>query len=74
MSPAVARAARALIRMTQSELAQASGLGLSTIVDYEKERRAVSLEVISAIKLALENAGVEFLPENGGGEGVRRRK
>jgi len=29
---------------------------------------------LSAIKRALEEAGVQFVPENGGGAGVRMRK
>jgi DNA-binding XRE family transcriptional regulator len=37
------RAARALLDITQPELAEAAGLGLSTIVDFEKSRRDVSV-------------------------------
>ena len=29
---------------------------------------------VDAIRRALESAGVEFIPENGGGAGVRLRK
>ena len=47
--------------MTQPELAAAAGLGLSTIVDFERERRAVSTESIHAIRVAFEAAGVEFI-------------
>ncbi|MFT6649930.1 MAG: hypothetical protein ACJARR_003926 [Pseudophaeobacter arcticus] len=57
--------------MTQSELAGASGFGLSTIVDFEKERRAVSMVAQSRIKEALESAGIHFINKNGHGEGVR---
>jgi transcriptional regulator with XRE-family HTH domain len=60
--------------MTQLQLAEAAQLGLSTVVDFEKNRRQVSESAIQAIRLALEAAGVEFLPENGGGEGLRLRK
>ena len=60
--------------MTQPELASKSGLGLSTIVDFERSRRAVSKEAIQAMRLALEDAGIEFIDENGGGLGVRLRK
>ena len=65
------RAARALLQMTQPALAAAAGLGLSSIVDFEKERRAVSAQAVSAIRSALEVCGVEFIAENGGGAGVR---
>jgi hypothetical protein len=60
--------------MTQPELAHAAGLGLSTIVDFEKMRRSIPPETQSAIRSALERAGVEFIDENGGGPGVRLRK
>jgi hypothetical protein len=55
-------------------MARASGVGLSTVVDFEKERRQVSREAVLAIQRALERAGVEFIDENGGGPGVRLRK
>ena len=74
MSASQARAGRALLEMTQSQLARAAGLGLSTVVDFEKDRRSVSGQAISAMKSALERAGVEFIHENGGGPGVRLRK
>lgn len=60
--------------MTQTGLAKAAGLGESTVIDFERERRAVSVQAIAAIRTALEAAGVEFIPENGGGAGVRLRK
>lgn len=74
MTPAQCRAARALIGMTQTELAEAAGFGLSTIVDFEKERRIVSTTAHIRMLEALESAGVEFIAENGGGAGVRLRK
>ncbi len=49
--------------MTQTELATRSNLGLSTIVDFEKSRRQVSMEAITAIKAALERAGIEFIAQ-----------
>lgn len=65
------RAARALLGLTQPQLAQRAGLGLSTIVDFEKARRQVSTEAMQELRKALEHLGVQFIPENGGGEGVR---
>ena len=55
--------------MTQPMLAAAAGLGLSTVVDFEKSRRTVSEESQAAIRRALESAGVEFT--NGNKPGVR---
>ena len=73
-TPGQCRAARGLLEITQSQLARAADLGLSTVVDFEKERRQVSLGAVQAIRRALEGAGVEFIDENGGGPGVRLRK
>jgi transcriptional regulator with XRE-family HTH domain len=72
MAPAQCRAARALLNWTQTELAAASSLGLSTVVDFERERRQVSEEAVTAIRTALEKAGVEFT--NGGEPGVKLRR
>ena len=68
------KAGRALLEMTQSELADAAKLGLSTIVDFEKGRRKVSAAAVQCIRAALVIRGVEFIDENGGGPGVRLRK
>src|SRR6266700_5039191 len=47
------------------------GLGLSTIVDFEKSRRDVSRAAVHAMQEALEKAGVQFIAKNGGGPRVR---
>jgi transcriptional regulator with XRE-family HTH domain len=67
MTPAQCRAARALLNLTQSQLAEAASVGLSTVVDFEKERREVSDIAVDKIRLALERAGIEFSSENAGG-------
>jgi ribosome-binding protein aMBF1 (putative translation factor) len=67
ITPAQCRAARALLGITQSELAEAAGLGLSTVVDFEKERRRVSDQAVKAMHDALKGAGIAF---NGGGTAV----
>jgi DNA-binding transcriptional regulator YiaG len=72
MTPSQCRAARALLDMTQPVLATAAGLGLSTVVDFEKERRAVSAEAVAALQKALEKAGIEFT--NGSRPGVRQKR
>ncbi len=74
MTPAQCKAARALVGMTQPQLAKAGKVGLSTVVDFERARRPVSSEATAALRQALEKAGVEFINENGGGAGVRLRK
>lgn len=70
------RAARALLRLEQRELAEMSGVSLPSIKRLELQPGALAAQkrTIEAIRIALEAAGVEFIPENGGGAGVRLRK
>ncbi len=74
MTPSQCRAARALLDWSQTRLAEAASLGLSTVVDFERERRVVSDSALSGMREALEKAGVIFVEENGEGAGVRQRK
>jgi ribosome-binding protein aMBF1 (putative translation factor) len=76
LTPAQIRAARALLRWSAAELAQASALGANTIRRAEVAEVETSLTAANelAVRRALEAAGVEFIDENGGGPGVRLRK
>lgn len=76
LNSAQIRAARALLRWSAEDLAQHSSLGVTTIRRAELTEAATSLTVSNdlAVRRALENAGVEFIDENGGGAGVRLRK
>lgn len=68
------RAARVFLGWEQRELAEKSGLSLPTIQRMEKlgmERSQAGN--VERVQRALETAGVEFIPENGGGAGVRLR-
>jgi transcriptional regulator with XRE-family HTH domain len=65
MTPTQCRAGRALLDWSQPQLADAAGVSLSTIIDYERERRPMSSRAVRAIRLALENAGVMFLDGKG---------
>ncbi len=68
------RAARGLLNWSQDTLAEASRVGISTIGDFERERRKPCNHLLRDIRSALESAGIEFISENGGGPGVRLRK
>jgi hypothetical protein len=70
------RAARALVRWEQRDLASASSVSLPTIKRLESTPgvMAAHMSTVAALKRALESAGVEFIDENGGGPGVRLRK
>lgn len=73
MTSAQSRAARALLDWSQEQLAAAAHLGVSTIRDFEKGRRVPTHNNLAGMVAALKGAGVEFIPENGGGAGVRLR-
>jgi len=72
IAPAQCRAARALLDWTQADLAQVTGLSVVTIRAFEKggEMRDSNRMLL---QLSFEKAGVTFIPENGGGAGVRLR-
>jgi predicted transcriptional regulator len=70
------RGARAILRLSQADLAKAASISLETIKRLEAMHGElkVRLDTLTRIKEALEKAGVEFIPENGGGAGVRLAK
>jgi predicted transcriptional regulator len=72
----VLRAARALLRWDQRNLAEASSISLPTIKRLESKPGTLEAHTttVAALTRALENAGIEFINENGGGPGVRLRK
>lgn len=74
MTPSQCRAARGLVDMSQAELATKATVGLSTVKNFEAGRSVPVANNRSAIQRALEAAGVQFIPENGGGAGVRLAK
>ena len=71
MTPAQCRAARGLVNIDQTTLADAASVSKSVIADFESEKRIPYKENLNAIQKALEDLGVEFIPENGGGPGLR---
>jgi transcriptional regulator with XRE-family HTH domain len=75
LTSAQIRAARALIRWSAEDLATETALSVTTIRRAELTDSATSLTTANdrAIRQALEAAGVEFIDENGGGPGVRKR-
>ena len=69
------RAARGFLRWSAEVLAERSRIGLSTVKRAEAGDGPASITRANsdAIQRALEAAGVQFIPENGGGAGVRLR-
>lgn len=68
------RAGRALLDWSREQLAETSKVAVRTIIDFERGARAPREVTADAIQRALEAAGVQFIPENGGGAGVRLAK
>ncbi|MDX3929885.1 MAG: transcriptional regulator [Shinella sp.] len=70
------RAARALLQWDQKALAAKSKVSIATIKRLEPQSGPLKANqvTIEALRLALEVAGVEFIPENGSGPGVRLAK
>ena len=69
ISPAQCRAARALLAMTQTELARAAVVPVSSVVDFETGVLMLRPADLDALQYALERAGVEFI--DGDRPGVR---
>src|SRR3954454_7236982 len=69
------RAARAMLRMEQEGLAAAVGVAVNTIRRIESFDGQIGarLDTVRRIQRALEEAGIVFIAENGGGSGVRLR-
>jgi DNA-binding XRE family transcriptional regulator len=70
ISPAQCRGARGLLDWTQADLAKKVGIALRTVRDFESGKRKPLQIVRSSIKQALEEAGIEFL----GDDGLRLKK
>ena len=75
LSSELLKAARALLRWEQRQLAEFSAVSISTVKRLEAQPGALIANpvTIAALKRALEAGGVEFIDANGGGPGVRLR-
>ncbi|WP_415422593.1 helix-turn-helix domain-containing protein [Acetobacter okinawensis] len=65
--------ARVAVGWGVRELAAAADVSPNTIARLERGEE-LKASTIEAIRSALEAAGVEFIPENGGGAGVRLKR
>jgi hypothetical protein len=76
ISSAQMRAARAMLRWSAVDLASASKVGVATIrrAEVVEGEIPVTLANEAALRQAFESAGIEFIDQNGAGEGVRFRK
>jgi DNA-binding XRE family transcriptional regulator len=76
LSPRLLKAARALLGWQQDTLAQKSGVSKSTIGAFEAKEEGAKLATMNnrALVEVMAAEGVVFIPENGGGAGVRLAK
>lgn len=65
--------ARTALNLGVRELAKLASVSPDTVARLERGEE-LRERTVDAIRAALETAGVEFIPENGGGAGVRMRK
>lgn len=70
MKSVQSKMARAALGLTVRQLAAKAGVSHDTIVRLEGGEE-LKPRTVDAIQRALEEAGVEFIAENGGGAGVR---
>lgn len=67
------RMAKAALDLTVIELALLAKVSTNTLVRFERGERLTE-RTMQRVQAAFEAAGIEFIPEDGGGVGVRLRK
>ena len=70
MNAVQCKMARVALGWGTRDLARNADVSPDTVARMERGEQLKS-STVSAIRLALEAAGIEFIPENGGGVGVR---
>ncbi|MFP3384431.1 helix-turn-helix transcriptional regulator [Tritonibacter sp. SIMBA_163] len=74
-TPEQLRAARALKGLSQAYVAEKAGVSSMTVKRAEGAGKPYpSTDAINRLQSVLEGEGIEFIPENGGGVGVRLMK
>ena len=68
------RGARAMLGWSQAELAKVANVSRQTIADFERGAHVPIANNLASIVSAFERAGIEFIPENGGGVGIRFKR
>lgn len=74
MTPEQCRAARAMLGISQDDLSGKTAVSKRTIAGFEMGQSHPYPRTLEAIRQVLEDEGIEFIPENGGGVGVRLKK
>lgn len=70
--PEQSRAARAVLSISQEELARLAGVSTNTVIGFERGITEPKAKTLLALRSALEAAGIAFI--DGEWPGVRRQK
>jgi predicted transcriptional regulator len=73
ITPEQCRAARGLLDWGQQDLADKAAVGVVTVRQFEGRANEPRRSTLNVIRRAFEDAGVDFIDQNGGGPGVRLR-
>ena len=73
ITPRQIRAARALLGWSQQKLADKAIVSLNAVTRLERGEVDARMSTLTALEKALTKAGVEFIPADLKGEGVRLR-
>jgi len=65
MTPEICKASRALVKLTQKELAFMAGIATPTIADFERGARKPHGNNLNSIIIAFESKGLEYIEESG---------
>lgn len=71
ITPSQCRAARAWLDITQDELAQRAGIGVSTVRDFERGDRKPMRQNLAALERAFAEMGVTLLQDGEKAVGIR---
>jgi transcriptional regulator with XRE-family HTH domain len=63
-----------MLGWSQAELASSANVSRQTVADFERGAHMPISNNLASIIAAFHAAGIEFIPENGGGAGVRFKK
>ena len=75
ISPAQCRAARALLAWSQDDLSERAEIAKRTIAEFERDGRGkLQTKIQEAVEKAFTDAGIDLIPQNGGGDGVRFKR
>ncbi|MGV1768230.1 helix-turn-helix transcriptional regulator [Rhizobium rhizogenes] len=68
------RGARAMLGWSQAELAKAANVSRQTVADFERGAHIPISNNLASMITAFQEAGIEFIRENGVGVGVRFKR